>query len=139
MRSCTGKAAKMFSARFRENLAFLFLFLCAVIVILPVGMVVVVIVKNGWPAINWEFLSQMPKSGMRAGGILPAIVGTFYLVIGAVAFALPLGLAAAIYLSEYARDSKLNRIIRLSIINLAGVPSVVFGLDRKSTRLNSSH
>jgi phosphate transport system permease protein len=118
----------MFSARFRERIAFAVLFIAAVIVILPVGMVVAVIVKNGLAAINWEFLTQMPKSGMRAGGILPAIVGTFYLVIGAVFFALPLGLAAAIYLSEYARDSKMNRIVRLSIVNLAGVPSVVFGL-----------
>jgi len=118
----------MFSARFKENFAFFMLFLAAVIVILPVGMVVAVIVKNGFAAISWEFLTQMPKSGMRAGGILPAIVGTFCLVIGAVLFALPLGLAAAVYLSEYARESRLNRIIRLSIVNLAGVPSVVFGL-----------
>ncbi|MBI3315470.1 MAG: phosphate ABC transporter permease PstA, partial [Candidatus Omnitrophica bacterium] len=66
--------------------------------------------------------------GMRAGGILPAIVGTFYLVTGAVLFALPLGLLAAIYLSEYSKDTWLNRVVRLAIINLAGVPSVVFGL-----------
>ena len=118
----------MFNARFRQNLAFFLLFLAAMIVILPVGMVVVVIVKNGAPAINWEFLSQMPRAGMREGGILPAIIGTFCLVVGAVLFALPLGLAAAVYLSEYAREHWLNRIIRLSIVNLAGVPSVVFGL-----------
>jgi len=118
----------MLNARFRQNLAFSLLFLAAMIVILPVGMVVVVIVKNGAPAINWEFLSQMPRAGMREGGILPAIIGTFCLVVGAVLFALPLGLAAAVYLSEYAREHWLNRIIRLSIVNLAGVPSVVFGL-----------
>ncbi len=116
------------SANARQNIAFTILFLSAVLVILPVAMVIVVIIKNGWSAINWEFLSQMPRSGMREGGILPAIVGTFYLVIGAVLFALPLGLAAAIYLSEYSKDSWINRVIRLSIINLAGVPSVVFGL-----------
>jgi len=118
----------MFTARSRENIAFFILFLSAVIVILPVGMVVAVILKNGIAAINWEFLTAMPRSGMREGGILPAIVGTFYLVLGAVLFALPLGLAAAIYLSEYAKDNWLSRVIRLSIINLAGVPSVVFGL-----------
>ena len=116
------------TARSRENIAFFLLFLAALIVILPVGMVVAVILKNGAPAISWEFLTQMPRSGMRAGGILPAIVGTFYLVLGAVLFALPLGLAAAVYLSEYAKDNYLNRLIRLSIVNLAGVPSVVFGL-----------
>jgi phosphate transport system permease protein len=116
------------TARSRENIAFFILFLSTVIVILPVGMVVAVILKNGLAAINWEFLTAMPKAGMREGGILPAIVGTFYLVFGAVLFALPLGLAAAIYLSEYAKDNWLSRVIRLSIINLAGVPSVVFGL-----------
>jgi phosphate transport system permease protein len=65
---------------------------------------------------------------MRAGGIFPAIIGTFYLVFGAIVFALPIGLLAAIYLSEYAKDNLLNRIIKLAIVNLAGVPSVVYGL-----------
>ncbi len=118
----------MLSAKTRQDIAFFVMFLSAVLVILPVAMVIVVILKNGWSAISWEFLSQMPRSGMREGGILPAIVGTFYLVTGAVLFALPLGLAAAIYLSEYSKDTWINRIVRLSIINLAGVPSVVFGL-----------
>jgi phosphate transport system permease protein len=118
----------MLSAKSRQDIAFFVMFLSAVLVILPVAMVIVVILKNGWSAISWEFLSQMPRSGMREGGILPAIVGTFYLVTGAVLFALPLGLAAAIYLSEYSKDTWISRIVRLSIINLAGVPSVVFGL-----------
>ena len=118
----------MLTARSRENIAFFILFLAAVTVILPVGMVVVVIVKNGYAAISWEFITQMPRSGMRAGGILPAIIGTFYLVVGAIVFALPLGLFAAIYLSEYAKENLVSRIVRLAIINLAGVPSVVFGL-----------
>lgn len=116
------------SAKAKEKLAFSLMFGAALLVILPVGLVIAVILKNGAAAINWEFLTQMPRSGMREGGILPAIVGTFYLVTGAVLLALPLGLAAAIYLSEYARDNWLNRIIRLSIVNLAGVPSVVYGL-----------
>lgn len=111
-----------------QNIAFTVLGLSTLLVILPVGLVVGVIVKNGISAINISFLTEMPRSGMRAGGILPAIVGTFYLVLGAVAFALPLGLMAAIYLSEYAREGFMNRVVRLAIINLAGVPSVVFGL-----------
>ncbi len=116
------------SPRLSQKIAFFLLFMAALVVIVPVGMVIVIIFKNGFGAISWEFLSQMPRSGMRAGGILPAIVGTFYLVTGAVLFALPLGLLAAIYLSEYAKDNLMNRVVRLAIINLAGVPSVVFGL-----------
>ena len=116
------------SPKTSQNIAFFLLFASAVLVILPVAMVIVIIVKNGAAAISWSFLSEMPRAGMREGGILPAIVGTFCLVAGAVLFALPLGLSAAIYLSEYARDSAMNRVVRLAIINLAGVPSVVFGL-----------
>ncbi|MBI2095540.1 MAG: phosphate ABC transporter permease PstA [Candidatus Omnitrophica bacterium] len=114
--------------RVTQRIAFSALLFSTLLVMVPVGMVIVVILKQGAGAISWEFLSQMPRSGMRAGGILPAIVGTFCLVLGAVCFALPLGLLAAIYLSEYSKDTFLNRIVRLAIINLAGVPSVVFGL-----------
>jgi phosphate transport system permease protein len=93
-----------------------------------VGFVVVIIVEKGLPAINWQFVSDIPRQGMRAGGIFPAIVGTLYLVAGAIIFALPIGLCAAIYLCEYAKDNVLTRLIKLAIINLAGVPSVVYGL-----------
>ncbi len=116
------------SPKLAQKIAFFILLLATLLVIVPVFLVMVVILRHGLGAISWEFLSQMPTSGMRAGGILPAIVGTFCLVIGAVIFALPLGVFAAIYLSEYSRDSLANRMIRLAIINLAGVPSVVFGL-----------
>ena len=116
------------SPKAAQKTAFLILFLATLLVIVPVGMVIVIIFKNGLAAINWKFLTQMPRAGMREGGILPAIIGTFYLVLGAILFALPLGLFAAIYLSEYSKDNWLNRVIRLAIINLAGVPSVVFGL-----------
>lgn len=116
------------SPKVTQKIAFTLLLIATILVILPVGVVILIIVKNGIGAISWEFLSAMPKSGMRAGGILPAIVGTFCLVLGAVFFALPLGLMAAIYLSEYSKDSWMNRLVRLAIINLAGVPSVVFGL-----------
>ncbi|MGH7197137.1 MAG: phosphate ABC transporter permease PstA [Candidatus Omnitrophota bacterium] len=116
------------SSKVTQRIAFTLLLLANLLVIVPVGMVILIILKNGLGAISWEFLTQMPRSGMRAGGIFPAIVGTFYLVLGAVFFALPLGLFAAIYLSEYAKDNWMNRMVRLAIVNLAGVPSVVFGL-----------
>ena len=83
---------------------------------------------QGIQAINLEFIFGFPSNGMKSGGIWPAIVGTFYLTIGTAIFSVPLGIAAAIYLSEYAPDNRLTRIIRISIINLAGIPSVVYGL-----------
>jgi phosphate transport system permease protein len=85
-------------------------------------------VRTGAPAISWEFLISFPRDGMRAGGILPAIVGTFWLTLGTGAIAVPLGISAAIYLAEYAPDNRWTRIIRLAIINLSGIPSVVYGL-----------
>jgi len=86
------------------------------------------VVRNGLPAINLHFLVGRPEKGGSEGGILPAIVGTFYLVVGTGVVALPLGMASAIYLSEYARQGRFTRAIRLAIITLAGVPSIVFGL-----------
>jgi len=111
-----------------QKIAFLFLLLATLLIVVPVGLIVVIIIQKGLPAINWQFISDIPRQGMRAGGIFPAIIGTIYLVTGAIIFALPIGLLAAIYLSEYSKDSMLNRLIRLAIINLAGVPSVVYGL-----------
>jgi len=111
-----------------QNIAFFFLFLATLLIVIPVGLIVVIIIQKGLPAINWQFLSDIPRQGMRAGGIFPAIVGTIYLVTGAIIFALPIGLLAAIYLSEYSKDNLLTRLIKLAIINLAGVPSVVYGL-----------
>ena len=83
---------------------------------------------RGLPVISWEFLTAVPRRAMTQGGVAPAIVGTFYLTLGALAFALPLGLASAIYLTEYSPTGVVVNVIRLSINNLAGVPSVVFGL-----------
>ena len=114
--------------RASQKIAFFFLFLSTLLIIVPVGMIVVIIVHKGLPAITWQFLTDVPRQGMRAGGIFPAIVGTMYLVAGAVAFALPIGLLAAVYLSEYAKDNVMNRVVKLAIVNLAGVPSVVYGL-----------
>jgi len=111
-----------------QNIAFFFLLAATLLIVVPVGLIVVIIVQKGLPAINWQFLSDVPRQGMRAGGIFPAIIGTIYLVTGAIIFALPIGLLAAIYLSEYSKDNLLNRLIKLAIVNLAGVPSVVYGL-----------
>lgn len=83
---------------------------------------------NGIPAISWEFLTEAPRNSMTEGGIFPCIVGTFLLSFGSMLVAFPLGVASAIYLNEYATNPKVVRIIRLGINNLAGVPSVVFGL-----------
>ena len=111
-----------------QGIAFFLLFLATLLIVVPVGLIVIIIIQKGLPAINWQFLSDIPRQGMRAGGIFPAIVGTLYLVSGAILFALPIGLLAAIYLSEYAKDNLLTRMIKLAIVNLAGVPSVVYGL-----------
>jgi phosphate transport system permease protein len=111
-----------------ERLGIGFLALVTIAVIIPIIAVIGVIVVQGLPAISAEFLFTAPRDGMRAGGIWPAIVGTFLLTMGTAIFAVPLGVAIAIYLSEYARDNKFTRMIRLAIINLAGVPSIVYGL-----------
>lgn len=102
--------------------------LITLITALPVVGVIVFILIRGIPAISWEFLTQMPQDGMRAGGILPAIMGTIYLTLGTAIFSVPLGVAAGIYLAEYASDNPATRLIRIAIINLAGIPSVVYGL-----------
>ena len=96
--------------------------------VVPIVLVMAYVVQRAAPAISWDFLSGLPSDGMRQGGILPAIVGTFYLTLGTAIFSVPLGVAAAIYLAEYAQDNALTRLIRVAIINLAGIPSVVYGL-----------
>jgi len=111
-----------------QKLAFFFLFLSTLIIIIPVFLISLMILKNGLSALSWEFLTQNPRFGMRAGGIFPAIVGTVYLIAGTMVFSLPIGILAAIYLSEYARENWLTRMIDIAIVNLAGVPSVVYGL-----------
>jgi phosphate transport system permease protein len=111
-----------------QRLGFSLLTLMAVFTVVPIVGVIIYIFMQGSPAISWEFLTEAPRSGMREGGILPAIIGTFYLTIGTAVFSVPLGIAAAVYLSEYASDNRWTRLIRLAIINLAGIPSVVYGL-----------
>ncbi|GHT37875.1 phosphate ABC transporter, permease protein PstA [Endomicrobiia bacterium] len=117
-----------FNPKLSQKLSYLLLCVAASLAIVPVLVIMFIIIKNGASAISWEFLTSMPKSGMRKGGILPAILGTLSIVSCAVAITLPIGVCAAIYLNEYAKNNLLTRIIKLAIVNLAGVPSVVYGL-----------
>ncbi len=103
-------------------------FLMTVMLVVPVALILGVLVIKGQSAVTWGFLTGMPTQGMTAGGILPALLGTIWLVGGSVLATVPLGVAAAIYLSEYAPDNWLTRVINLAIINLAGVPSIVHAL-----------
>lgn len=98
------------------------------LVVLAVGYIIFDIIWKGLPAINWEFLSTVPRKSGSEGGIFPAIIGTLYLVAGTIAIALPLGMSSAVYLSEYADRGRFNELVRLAIITLAGVPSIVYGL-----------
>lgn len=111
-----------------EFVAFLIIRGSVVIIGAALAIMLGFILVRGYGAINWTFLTQPPTDAMTRGGIFPAIVGTLYLTIGAMVIAFPLGVGSAIYLSEYAREGRLVRMIRLGINNLAGVPSVVFGL-----------
>jgi len=111
-----------------ERLAFTLITLMSFATVIPIVAVVIYILIQGAPAVSLEFLTGFPRDGMRQGGILPAIIGTIYLTVGTAIFSVPLGIAAAIYLSEYASDTPLTRTIRIAIINLAGIPSVVYGL-----------
>ncbi|MCD4763614.1 MAG: phosphate ABC transporter permease PstA [Desulfobacterales bacterium] len=95
---------------------------------LALFIIVYFMIANGWRAINWTFLTQPPMDSMTKGGILPCIVGTLCLSIGAILIAMPIGVASAIYLNEYAGHGRVIRLIKLGINNLAGVPSIVFGL-----------
>lgn len=111
-----------------QNLYFSFFKIAVLINGAALAVIVFFIVSRGWRAISWEFLSQAPRDSMTAGGILPCIIGTVSLCLVTILVALPIGVASAIYLNEYATQGKLVRIIRLGISNLAGVPSIVFGL-----------
>jgi phosphate transport system permease protein len=116
------------SRQITQRTAFIFLGAAALITVTPVFFIVIYTIVKGGSAISWDFITQFPAQAGKAGGILPAIVGTFYLMLGTLAVALPIGVLAAIYLTEYARDNWLTRLINLAIVNLSGVPSIVFGL-----------
>jgi len=122
------KTAPIASRQISQRTAFVLLGVATAIAVLPVLFIIVYTVINGAGAISWSFLSQAPSQAGKEGGILPAIVGTFCLMLGTLFFALPIGILAGIYLTEYARDNWLTRLINMAIVNLAGVPSIVFGL-----------
>ena len=111
-----------------QRVVFALLLLATLLVALVAVAVMGIMIVRGSRMLSWSFLTTMPSQGMRAGGIFPALVGTLELVGLTILFALPMGVAAAIYLTEYAADSWLTRLVRLALVNLSGVPSVVYGL-----------
>ncbi len=115
-------------SRIIEKTAFILVRAGALSVILFLIFMLAYIFQKGFSALSWEFLSEMPRNEMTEGGIFPAIVGTLYLMLGSSLLSIPVGVITAVYLTEYARSPKVVKIIRLGINNLAGVPSVVFGL-----------
>jgi phosphate transport system permease protein len=111
-----------------QQIAFTFITLATLIVLAILFIILQDIIINGIPALSWEFLTKPPLDSGRAGGIYPAIIGTLYLVVGAIAIALPLGVGAAVYLVEYTREGRVTQLIRTGIDLLNGTPSIVFGL-----------
>lgn len=111
-----------------NKLASIIITLVAALVVIPVILVILFLIWNGIGALSWEFLTAAPRNGMKEGGIMPALVGTIILTLGTAIAAFPLAIFAAIYLAEYARDNRLTRYVRLAIVNLAGIPSIVYGL-----------
>ena len=122
------RAGVISKRQFSQRTAFSLLIIATIIVVIPVLVITLQIIVNGASAISWDFITQAPSQAGKAGGILPAIVGTFYLMLGTILFALPLGVMAGIYLTEYAKENWLTKSINLAIVNLAGVPSIVYGL-----------
>lgn len=115
-------------SRFTEKGAYTFMRIVTYFIVAVIGYILFDIFRGGIGTISWEFLTSFPRKSGAEGGILPVIVGTLCLVVGTITVALPLGMAAAIYLSEYATQGRLTRAIRLAIVTLAGIPSIVFGL-----------
>ncbi|MDD4138450.1 MAG: phosphate ABC transporter permease PstA [Methanoregula sp.] len=111
-----------------QQITFALIALATLIVVAILVIILQDIVLNGLPALTWDFLTKSPLDSGRAGGIFPAIVGTLYLVVGAIAIALPLGVGAAIYMVEYTREGRITRLIRTGVDLLNGTPSIVFGL-----------
>lgn len=114
--------------RRNQKIAFgVFSFFSYLIVAILFSILTFLIVK-GFGAISWEFITEMPKEGMTKGGIFPAIIGTLILVLGSMIFAFPIGVMAGIYMTEYVKDGWIKKFIKLMTNNLAGIPSIVFGL-----------
>ncbi|MDD4871895.1 MAG: phosphate ABC transporter permease PstA [Kiritimatiellae bacterium] len=100
----------------------------AVAILIPLFVLVTYLIIRAWPSLTWDFLTDVPKNGMRGGGIWPALVGTIYTVTFSLLIAVPIGVMAGIYLNEYAKDSWFTRIVNMAVVNLAGVPSIVHAL-----------
>ena len=115
-------------SKWGERLGYVYIYSTAFIIFAILLIILLDISVKGISVINWEFLTTSPREGMTKGGILPCIIGTFAVSVITVIFSVPLGIFSAIYLNEYARDTKLTRLIRLAIRNLSGVPSIVYGL-----------
>ena len=111
-----------------EKLAGVVFGLMSAAMVVPLVTIVGYLVWLGWPSLGWEFIVDVPRRGMTDGGIWPAFVGTLYLVGISLAVSAPIGILAAVYLNEYARDDWFNRVVNLAVINLAGVPSIVHAL-----------
>ncbi|MDD3088476.1 MAG: phosphate ABC transporter permease PstA [Candidatus Omnitrophica bacterium] len=111
-----------------ETAGFWMLRICMGVILVTLAVLLYDIFSKGLPAVNWEFLTQAPRKGMTEGGIFPAIVGTFLVTLMTAILAVPMGMACAIYLNEYASDNWITRLVRMSIRNLSGVPSIVYGL-----------
>ncbi len=111
-----------------QKIGFVFLTLCAIAVVAPILVVIGIVFIEGVRVMSWEFISAVPHEGMKEGGIFPAIVGTLLLTLGTAICAIPVGVGGSVYLAEYAKDNWMTRAIRLAIVNLAGIPSIVYGL-----------
>ncbi|HAS79514.1 MAG TPA: phosphate ABC transporter permease PtsA [Fusobacteriaceae bacterium] len=105
-----------------------FIKIIGILSIIPVVFILIYIIFKGIPSISWEFLSQSPKNGMRGGGIFPAIIGSLYLTLGTIIVSVPFGILTGVFLVEYSKDNWIKRIINLTIVNLAGIPSIIYGL-----------
>lgn len=114
--------------RRQESIAKWVFALMAAMMIVPLLLILIYLFERAWPSLNLSFILDVPIRGMKAGGVWPAFVGTIYLVFISLAVSAPIGVLAAIYLNEYAKDNWLNRVINLAVINLAGVPSIVHAL-----------
>ncbi len=114
--------------RLQQTLGINILRLFTLLVLAFLGIILWDIFSKGFRSVEFSFLWEMPSEGMTKGGIFPAIIGTFFVTLVTTLFAIPLGVASAIYLNEYAYDNFLNRLIRAAIRNLAGVPSIIYGL-----------
>ncbi len=122
--------------RLQQKIAFGIFTMTSYAIVALLIVILAFIVIKGIGVISWEFLTEMPKNGMTEGGIFPAIIGTFCLVIVSVLFAFPVGILAAIYMNEYVKEGWIKKIIKQMTNNLAGVPSIVFGLFGMSLFVN---